>query len=214
MPNVDAGTHTIVYGHSQGGQAALFAGEIAPSYAPDLHILGVVAGAPVAEISAMLPAGSTLPDTLGFVVMGLVGAHAAYPTLNLADVLTPHGLAQSSVINTKCYDDVLNAYREPVANVIAHNPADVPAFEHALVTDTAGNTKTTVPIFVFQGLADDVVYTAFTNLYVKQACTIGDTLFYKTYSGIDHYHEVTASAPDVLSWINDRLTSQPAPTNC
>ncbi|HEX9505729.1 MAG TPA: lipase family protein [Acidimicrobiia bacterium] len=210
----DAGTRTIIYGHSQGGQAALFAGEIADSYAPDLHVLGVVAGAPVAEIGEMLPAGATIPDTLGFVVMGLIGAHAAYPDTNLTDVLTAHGLAQSAIVNTKCFDAVLTAFRQPVANVVAHNPADVPAFSQILAHDTAGNTQTAAPILVFQGLADNVVYKAFTDTYVKQACAIGDRVLYKTYSAIDHYHEVTASKTDALTWITNRIAGQPAPTTC
>ena len=40
----DGGWYVI--GHSQGGHAALFTGEEAPSYAPELDLKGVVAGAP------------------------------------------------------------------------------------------------------------------------------------------------------------------------
>ena len=46
----DAGDQVLVFGHSQGGQAALFAGELAASYAPELTVLGVAAAAPAADV--------------------------------------------------------------------------------------------------------------------------------------------------------------------
>src|SRR6202008_2870433 len=47
------GTSTLstfsVWGHSQGGQAALFTGILAESYAPELHLVGVAAAAPATD---------------------------------------------------------------------------------------------------------------------------------------------------------------------
>ena len=45
----------LVFGHSQGGQSALFAGELAASYAPELDVLGVAAAAPAADVEHILP---------------------------------------------------------------------------------------------------------------------------------------------------------------
>ena len=36
----------VVWGHSQGGQAAAFTAELQPTYAPDVHLVGAIAGAP------------------------------------------------------------------------------------------------------------------------------------------------------------------------
>ncbi len=57
-----AGDSVVVTGHSQGGQAALFAGEIASRYAPDLDVRGVAALAPATTPSAMLDAAPTRPE--------------------------------------------------------------------------------------------------------------------------------------------------------
>ena len=46
LPGANAGSHFIVWGHSQGGQAALFAGQLARSYAPELKLQGVAVAAP------------------------------------------------------------------------------------------------------------------------------------------------------------------------
>ena len=60
----------VIYGHSQGGHAALFAAEMAPTYAPDLHVVGVVAAAPATGLSTLVsvmstPLGATfLPYTI------------------------------------------------------------------------------------------------------------------------------------------------------
>ena len=43
-----------VWGHSQGGHAALFAGQLAKSYAPDLTLVGVAAIAPATELEQLL----------------------------------------------------------------------------------------------------------------------------------------------------------------
>ncbi|MGH2551359.1 MAG: lipase family protein, partial [Thermomicrobiales bacterium] len=50
LEEAGAGQQIIVAGHSEGGHAALFAGEIATRYAPELDLLGVMAGAPPANL--------------------------------------------------------------------------------------------------------------------------------------------------------------------
>jgi hypothetical protein len=167
IPEAGASNKTFVWGQSQGGQAALFAGEIAPTYAPDLDLLGVVSGAPVTDTAAMFPAGSTIPDTLGFVVMGIVGVQAAFPQAKVADVLTPAALEQTKLVDEKCYGAVLAAFKKPVAQVIAHNPADVPSVAKFFAAGTPGSVPTEAPMLVYQGLSDDVVFKIFTDQYVR-----------------------------------------------
>lgn len=215
IPQAKASSRVIAYGHSQGGQAALFAGEIAPDYAPDLDLLGVVAGAPAAEIEAMLPAAASIPQTLGFVVLGLEGARAVYPQVDLSQVLTPPALAKSDkVVGSECYEDVLAAFRQPVDQVIAQNPSDVAPFPELMAQNTAGRRPTAAPVFVFQGLGDDVVYKVFTDMYVRASCATGNDVLYKTFSGIDHYEEVKSSEADVVAWIAAREAGEPATGNC
>jgi pimeloyl-ACP methyl ester carboxylesterase len=44
---------TVVWGHSQGGGAALWTGILAPTYAPDTHVIGVAALSPASDLSGM-----------------------------------------------------------------------------------------------------------------------------------------------------------------
>jgi len=52
-PGADAGTRWAVWGHSQGGHAALWTGALAAQLAPELTLIGVAAAAPAAELLAL-----------------------------------------------------------------------------------------------------------------------------------------------------------------
>jgi alpha-beta hydrolase superfamily lysophospholipase len=205
---------TFVWGQSQGGQAALFAGEIQPTYAPELDLRGVVSGAPVTDATTMFPAAATIPETLGFAVMGLMGLEAAWPEAKVSDVLTPKALDRTKIVDEKCYGAVLDAFKQPVHQVVAQNPADVAPWPEIFAKDTPGSVPTTAPMLVYQGLSDDVVYKVFTDAYVKKACELGNTVDYKTFSGKDHYEENAAAEKDVLEWMQARLGGVGAPSAC
>jgi alpha-beta hydrolase superfamily lysophospholipase len=209
-----ANDKTFVWGQSQGGQAALFAGEIQPSYAPELDLQGVVSGAPVTDATAMFPAAATIPETLGFAVMGLMGIEAASPDAKVSEVLTSAGREKTKVVDEKCYGAVLDAFKLPVDQVIAKNPSEVPPFPDIFAADTPGSVPTAAPMLVYQGKSDDVVYQVFTDKYVQKACAVGNTVDYKTFSGKDHYEENQAAEKDVLEWMQARLAGIPAPSSC
>src|SRR5262249_43074663 len=53
LPGAEAGDRFAVWGHSQGGQAALFTGIDAARYAPELELEGIAAAAPATELAAL-----------------------------------------------------------------------------------------------------------------------------------------------------------------
>src|ERR1700754_1728270 len=54
MPGSGGGRRFTVWGHSQGGQAALFTGILAKTYAPELTLLGVAAAGPAAGLVTLM----------------------------------------------------------------------------------------------------------------------------------------------------------------
>jgi len=54
MPEAAAGDRFAVWGHSQGGHAALFSGELAASLAPELRLVGVAAAAPATNLGNLI----------------------------------------------------------------------------------------------------------------------------------------------------------------
>ncbi len=215
IPGSGASTTTLVYGHSQGGQAALFAGQLAPSYAPELHLLGVVAVAPVSDLRGFLPAAAQVPALVGYVVMAVVGFHAAYPNLNLSDVLTPQTLANLSIVDQRCSDDVVDDYAQYApAQVLVGNPLDNPAYAAVAQTAVAGTVPTPAPLFVIQGDKDALVPKALTDQFVSRACATGDKVLYRVYPGQDHVGARDVSVRDVEAWMAARVAGQPPPSTC
>jgi len=53
MPQLSLQRRTVIWGHSQGGHAALWAGTLAPAYAPDVNVVGVAALAPASDLQAL-----------------------------------------------------------------------------------------------------------------------------------------------------------------
>jgi alpha-beta hydrolase superfamily lysophospholipase len=215
MPGSGASTATLVYGHSQGGQASLFAGQIAPSYAPELRLVGVVAVAPVADVTAMVPLATTVPVLLGYDVMTAVGFRAAYPNVDLGPVLGPQALNNLNVVDQRCSDDVVDYFAQfPPSQVIAHNPLDVPVLAQVLQQNTAGAVHVAVPQLIVQGDADALVPKMITDRYVARACSQRDEVLYRVYPGRDHITARDVSVPDVEAWLAARLAGQPAPSSC
>jgi hypothetical protein len=94
LPGTSLDPHGPVafWGYSQGGGAAASAAELAPSYAPDLDVVGAYAGAPPADLAELFPYadGSALVGVVGYALNGVI---AAYPEAEPAirEKLTPRG---------------------------------------------------------------------------------------------------------------------------
>ncbi len=56
LDDISLSTETVVWGHSQGGHAALWTGQLAPTYAPDVGVIAVAAMAPAANLPALIEA--------------------------------------------------------------------------------------------------------------------------------------------------------------
>ena len=92
LPAAHASDDYVVWGHSEGGQTAMFALHIGSSYAPDLHLEGVVAGAPPSQFYAIYQFLQTSPYRY-YLFMAAGGFNAAYgnAVAPLDQVLTPAG---------------------------------------------------------------------------------------------------------------------------
>jgi hypothetical protein len=206
-----AGSKTLAFGLSGGGPGALFAGELAASYAPEMHVLGVAAVAPAPPVEQSLPLFSSASFGNGFVVSVVEGFHAAYPPFDPAVLLTPDAIAKASVVDEKC--DISQAF--PTDLVLAHNPLDIPALATILHTNAAGNRPAGAPLLVVQGTADQAIPQVLTDAFVAKACAAGDTVDYRLYSGADHGDpELNAASNDIATWFADRVAGTAATSTC
>jgi alpha-beta hydrolase superfamily lysophospholipase len=208
------GSKVLVWGHSQGGGAALFAAELAPAYAPGLQVVGAIAGAPATELGTVAAANDGGPYA-GFSLMALVGFHAAYPTLSYDAVLNDAGRQAVAAIDSECSDEILRAYAgRHLADFVTTDPAAAPGWSDAYAANEAGHTATPVPIFLYQGDADQIIPVEVSATLLKDYCALGVAVSRKTYPGADHTSVITAAVPDILTFANDRLAGKPAPVGC
>src|SRR4051812_26202353 len=141
-----AADRVLIAGHSQGGQAALFAGELASSYAPELDVLGVAAAAPAADVEHILPLAATINGAAGYLAMGIQGFHAAYPDADPAAVLSPDAQAKSDAATTQCAGEVMDAFGGTSGSAgLPHDPPSVPPIPTPFHPKPAGHPPPRAP---------------------------------------------------------------------
>ena len=211
----------VIYGHSQGGHAALFAGEMASGYAPDLHIVGVIAAAPATGLSSLISVIGT-PVGRRFLSFSIPAAYSwtqTYNDLPSADVFTPAGARfATSEVTKGCLGAVTSAITShhvtPGGIFLSSAETNPVVVAHAKVNDP-GNVRTPVPMLVLQGTADDTVPPSLTDVFVTgKACQIGDSVDYLHVIGATHATVVYVSAPTILQWMEGRLVGGQAQSTC
>ncbi len=192
-------------GHSQGGQAVLFATRAA-ARAPELHLGATVALAPASALNAILPAVISLGDLSdqAYAVYALVGLSVADPAVSLTAVLGPDARARLPIaLDTGCIDQADAAFRQvPTAALFALSPARMDQLDDELArTGNPDDAATIGPVLVLQGTADDDVPAGATAVMVTHLRQLGSAITEKTYPGLDHDGVVGPSACDQLSWL-------------
>jgi pimeloyl-ACP methyl ester carboxylesterase len=210
-----AGKRVVVAGHSQGGHAALFAGEIAANYAPELKLLGVAAGAPVTDVEQFLDVASGSPFSAGFLVMGAQGYQVAYPQLARAPLLTASAAARADVAVHGCVPQVMAAFaRDDMSTLFTQDPAEVEVWRQKLHENSAGNRRSGAPVLLWQGDADILTPAAINASYAPKACAKGSVVDYREYAGADHITVMGAAQDDVLEFFSARLAGEKPQTSC
>ncbi len=192
-------------GHSQGGQAVLFATRSA-ARAPDLHLGATVALAPASALNAILPAVISLGDLSdqAYAVFALIGLSVADPSVSLADVLGPGAKARLPIaLESGCIDQADAAFRQvPTADLFALSPARMGQLDDELArTGNPDEAATVGPVLVLQGTTDTDVPAGATAAMVAHLTQLGSTVTEKTYPGLDHDGVVGPSECDQLAWL-------------
>ena len=210
LPNVRSNGDWWVAGHSQGGHAALFTGELAGSYAPEMDLQGVVAVAPGTELNE--PSYITTYMKPAAVMVG-VGLSLDYPGLDPADYLTEEAEARLGVVETGCLNEIIAQYAglTPLVDV---DPFENPEFVALLVANEPGHVASDVPVLVVQGGQDIIVPAAFTERYLQRACQHGTTVKYSRYESADHGSIIGQAGAEARQWITAIAAGQAPPTSC
>jgi alpha-beta hydrolase superfamily lysophospholipase len=210
-----AGNQVGARGHSQGGQAALFAGILAPETAPDLELLGVIASAPAAELATLLRSASSISLGFGLLGSGIYAYANTYDELVLADVITPAVIDRIGIFEELCLAQLTNTFgsEDPTALLVA-DPLDIPAWAARVRQNEPGSARIVAPILVVQGTNDFIVVPSSTDTAVQRLCEGGDRVDYRRYPNARHNDVLAAAGPEILAWIADRVAGRNPASSC
>jgi len=215
---------SVIWGHSQGGHAALWSGQIAPQYAPELQIKGVAAISPASDPLALAAGVAKNPGALGATlgVSFVVTAYArTYPDIVLGDIVVPSARTFVSEAAARCTTDPGTLVTILTGAALALDPiVKVDPTQGAFGQRLRQNVPLgpwPAPLFIGQGAADEVVNPATQAAYVEGLCSAGRPLQFTSYPGASHMGVMKPESPltgDLETWTQDRFAGRPATNTC
>lgn len=199
----------IVVGHSEGGQAVLFAAALAPRYTHELHLLGTVAFAPgshgYVEVGLLKTISSAALTP--FAALIARGLDVAYPSLHMRSLLTPAAARLYPQTLTRCLDALgsSSSFGGLPIDQLFRPAANLTPIVHDLRLNDPDGLKIKAPVLIEQGLADQVVFPAFTQALSQSLAVVGDPVIYHTYPGATHATVLAAAAGDAATFIRRRF---------
>jgi pimeloyl-ACP methyl ester carboxylesterase len=215
-----ASDSVVIEGHSQGGHAALFAGQLAHTYAPELHVVGTVALAPVSTVAALAPVipGPDPDPGSAITIMALAAWSKVYTNMPLGLALSPASTKiANATIGAVCALQVSDAFSStPTDQIFRPGWSTKPVVAAHIAANDPGGTHTESPVLVVQGTADSLITPTTTESMVSERLCAGqhDTVQLALYQGDDHGTILTDSQAMVATWVAARLAGSPATNTC
>ncbi|MBL1073022.1 lipase [Nocardia sp. 2] len=210
-------TKVAVWGYSGGGMASSWAIEMAPEYAPELHIVGAVLGAPVGDPKQVL---LRLNGGLfsGFPAIVFAALRNVYPAL--AEVvdndLTPDGRRMLDRMAGLGPIAALPLLVGRPMDRFLHRPLDeiLPQLEDVFDDIRLGNSAPACPVLVVTPVNDQVIHIDGIDGQVGRYRDSGAAVWYVRDRLSEHFSLLPLSTPISLDWLADRIDGKPlqAPT--
>jgi pimeloyl-ACP methyl ester carboxylesterase len=220
-------------GHSQGGHAALGGGELADEIIR-AQLVGVAAIAPPSqvaqqalELNAIVTDGSrSLADrgrAAGAYLINAAliskGVAAVSPEFDLESIFGNNGTPLLNSLELECIDELISTLLSPVTgalfisgnvdSIISSDVLELPDVQQYLTDLEPGGRATAAPIWLMQGLLDEVVFpqsTAALNIALGNVNTLTPRLI--EYAIADHNTVIDQSVDDVLEFLQTVFAEQ------
>ena len=204
-------------GYSGGSQASEFAAEEAPTYAPQLKIVGAaIGGLPVNIDHIAAKADGGLFSGIYFAAA--VGIARAYPQIDIDSLLNSAGLQMQQAIGAMCIGQFVPTYAYQYIESYTNgglNPLGLPAVQQVIAADTMGVIAVpTIPMQIYMATDDELVVTPDVTSLVDRYCGAGDTIQYIEFPLADHISAEAEGLPGAIAYIQARFDGEPAPSTC
>ncbi|MGO4201902.1 lipase family protein [Rhodococcus sp. TAF43] len=215
-----AASPVALAGYSGGGMATSFAAALAPSYAPELNIVGVASGGAPMNIGKMAQALGTAPHpAFGLALAAAIGLEREYPDLlPISEQLNDKGIAMRNALANACTNDIL-------ATGAGHSAAEIsrttdllasPAAEAVLDDNSIERYPgvPTAPLYEWHSPTDALIPVDSIVATVQRYCRAGATVELELFPSPDHLTTAVLGAPRALDYLDARFRGEPAPSNC
>jgi pimeloyl-ACP methyl ester carboxylesterase len=202
------GGPAAIMGYSEGGVAAAWAAQLQPTYAPELTLAGVAAGAAAADIEL---AGPSLDGSFFsfFLAYGAIGYAAAYPELDLDPYLVPeaHALVEA-LRHTNVLQAAMRGPRFARADELSSpNVLELPEWRARLAENRLGAIAPVAPVLLHHARHDQIVGFQQSEQLLEDWLALGvDASLHVTRGGFDHVSGAVAGAPVALEWLSAKLS--------
>jgi uncharacterized membrane protein HdeD (DUF308 family)/pimeloyl-ACP methyl ester carboxylesterase len=210
---------TVVWGHSQGGGAALWTGIEQPTYAPDVPLSGVAALAPASDVFSL--ANGLESSKVGMLLSSLMvaGYSNAYPDVSFNAYVRASARTVVRAVVGRCLNEPATLLSLPVIltgeQIFSQHLTAGPLGAH--LAQNVPSQVTQTPTLIAQGEADSLILPTVQTTFARKLCSAGEKLEYRTYPGLDHVPLVQPNSPLIpylLSWTENRFKGAAAPENC
>jgi dienelactone hydrolase len=210
----------VIVGQSQGGAGAFAAAAYAPSYAPDVHVLGTVATGVIYNPPGVKRGQAAdldkVDETISYSFFSVLSAIQHDASVDPAKLFTPDTLPLVDQARTTCLfslegDVTLFGLTRRGTFLPAWDPVSERWFAQTVRYPTFHLTS---PIFIGAGASDGST-TATTQIAIaRAACEAGSTVEAHVYAGKDHSGAVNRSLDDSIPFVRRLLSGETVAGNC
>lgn len=219
-------------GHSQGGQAALFAAHYAPAWTPELDLRGVAALAPAShlkegllrdrQVAKVSPGFAFTPLMLtGAVIGSRSGATAGGKVIDLAQVLTDEALELFGNSGCKCLIELSRPDSwggipgtAQFRGDLIHHPNDDQQELLRQLTLMNPALEIPAPVRIAHATGDSALSITDTNTLVSELGDLNNDVTYRIYPRVGdgaglgpHFGVFDTDTPDMIAWLSQSFTS-------
>jgi acetyl esterase/lipase len=220
LPGVGDGNSFAVWGHSQGGQASLYTGLIARTYAPELRLVGVSAAAPATSLVTLMGDDFKSSGGKNLTAMTLWSWSRVYGA-PIDNVVVPAALPTVDRLSNECIESIFDILErrqteKPLEQQFLSVPniATVEPWRSLAMRNTPGTLPPQIPLFLAQGTTDNIVRPEVTRGYMQRQCKAGGKVAMMWVPNVGHGFVARDSADAAVGWMMDRFAGRPAPSDC
>lgn len=220
LPRSGASNNYVLWGHSQGGHAVLYAGEMSKSYAPELKLVGVAAAAPATYLAELFDADKETATGKELTAMAIYSWSNLYKH-PASTLIEPKAMGIYKEMANDCIESVAQAVdldnaEKPLENMkfLKANPAKTKPWSTIMLRNSPGKKPAGAPVFLAQGTADTVVRPYITKKFGNALCKQGTKVMLVEMPGVTHTFAAKESVTTALKWMDARFRGKPPPNSC